>query len=284
MFKTWIERRRIKYCENIIKTNSYTFYKAFSKITDKRKREAVYIVYAFCRYADDLIDEHNDTQGLIQLQTDLTYFIAGKMPKSRIFKALDIIRPMYPEGYDFKPYFDMIHGQFMDLEKHQYETLEELLNYCYYVASSVGYMLLPILSPEQHKELENFALKLGYAMQITNILRDVGEDYKNGRTYLPKALLKNHQVTLDNEMVHGPSNAFIELFKELEDKARSFYDEALTQIDMFDEDVKKPLYFAAILYRAILDKIAENKYQVFHQKNFLTDKEKQRVIQSHIKR
>lgn len=284
MFNKLIERRRIKYCENIIKTNSFTFYKAFSKITDQRKREAVYIVYAFCRYADDLIDEHQDQQGLIQLQTDLTYFICGKASNTRIFKALDIIRPMYPEDYDFKPFFDMIHGQFMDIEKQTYQTMDELLNYCYYVASSVGFMLLPILSPEHHEALEAFALKLGYAMQITNILRDVGEDYKNGRIYLPESLIKKYHVNLDKEMTQGPSKAFIQLFKELEQMARTYYDEALTQIDMFEQDVKKPLLYAAILYRAILDKIAEKDYQVFHQKNFLTDKEKQHVIQSYLKR
>lgn len=283
MIRKIIEKRRIKYCENIIKTNSFTFYKAFSKIKSKRKREAVYVVYAFCRYADDLIDEYQDTQALIQLQTDLTYFISGKAPRTYIFKALELIKDLYPKGYNYKPYFDMIHGQFMDVEKHSYTSLEDLLNYCYYVASSVGYMLLPILSPMYHKELEPFALKLGYAMQITNILRDIGEDYKNGRIYIPKTLLKKYGVKLKNEMDSGPSNAFIDLFCELEETARTYYDEALKQIDMFEDDVKKPLFYAAVLYRAILDKIKENKYEVFHQKNFLSDKEKQRVIESYIK-
>ena len=125
------KRYYIRYCENVIKENSFTFYKAFSKIDDKTKREAVYVVYAFCRYADDLIDEHQDENGLIQLQSDLTYFISGKKPKHPIFKALTYIRALYPEGYDFKPYFDMIQGQFMDLKKQQYKSFEDLLDYCY---------------------------------------------------------------------------------------------------------------------------------------------------------
>lgn len=280
MIKYFLDRRRIQYCEEIIKTNSYTFYKAFSKITNKSKREAVYVVYAFCRYADDLIDEHQDTKGLIQLQTDLTYFVSGKSPQHEIFKALKSIKKMYPEGYDFKPFFDMIHGQFLDLEKHRYQTIDELLGYCYYVASSVGYMLLPILAPSNHEALENFALKLGYAMQITNILRDVGEDFLKGRIYIPQELLKKHNVSVEKEMKLGPSDEFIKVFTELEDSARSFYSEALEQIEMFSKDVKGPLLYAAILYRAILDKIKENQYQVFHQKNFLTDKEKMNVIES----
>jgi phytoene synthase len=275
-----LERRRIKYCEEIIKTNSYTFYKAFSKITNKSKREAVYVVYAFCRYADDLIDEHQDTKGLIQLQTELTYFVSGKSPKHDIFKSLKVIKKMYPESYDYKPFFDMIHGQFLDLEKHRYETLDELLGYCYYVASSVGYMLLPILAPDNYHALENFALKLGYAMQITNILRDIGEDYLQGRIYIPQALLKKHNVSIEEEMTKGPSKNFIKVFEELETVARDFYNEALEDIDLFSKDVKGPLLYAAILYRAILDKIKENQYQVFHQKNFLTDKEKMKVIES----
>ena len=269
----------VNYAKQIIKTNSYTFYKAFSKIEDTKKRDAVYIVYAFCRYADDVIDEHQDVEALEKLKLDLQAFKDYNKPKHKIFKALTLIRKeFYHKDYDFKPYFDMIEGQFMDLSINRYETLDELLTYCYHVASSVGFMLLPILSKHQSKELDFFALELGYAMQITNILRDIGEDFKKDRIYVPQSFLNKYQVSIEEEMLDGPTHTFKSMFNDLADIAKSYYSNALKHIDLFSDDVRKPLYYAAILYRAILDKCVELDYQVLNQKPFLSDQEKMKVI------
>jgi phytoene synthase len=282
----FVLHRDIKYlyytnfAKNIIKTNSYTFYKAFSLIKDRKKRDAIYIVYAFCRYADDVIDEHKDIEALNKLKKDLTQFKEGQVVKSKIFKSLSLIsKTYYDKNYDYKPYFDMIKGQEMDISIFSYDTLDDLLGYCYHVASSVGMMLIPILAKED-EVLNTFALHLGYAMQITNILRDIGEDYKKDRIYIPKDVLEIFQVNISREMKEGPSNSFIEMFMHMENIARAYYDLALKNIHLFPSDVRKPLYYAAILYRAILDKCREVGYDVLHQKPFLNDEEKMQVIRN----
>jgi 4,4'-diapophytoene synthase len=268
------------YAKNIIKTNSYTFYKAFSLIKDRKKRDAIYIVYAFCRYADDVIDEYKDVKALNSLKEDLTKFKDGIVSNSKIFKSLSLISSTYyDKNYDYKPYFNMIKGQEMDVSIHSYDTIEDLLNYCYHVASSVGMMLIPILSKDD-EVLHRFALHLGYAMQITNILRDIGEDFKKDRIYIPTEVLSIYQVNLAKEMKEGPSKHFIDMFLHMENIARNYYDQALKNIHMFPKDVRKPLYYAAILYRAILDKCKEVGYDVLHQKPFLNDEEKMQVIRN----
>jgi 4,4'-diapophytoene synthase len=274
-FKEW---RLIKYCEQIIKKNSLTFYKAFSQIDNKKQRHAIYVVYAFCRYADDLIDEHQDIDGLNTLEKELANFRDNKKTTLRVFRALKLIKDdFYGNDYDFKPYFEMIEGQRMDIMIHSYETLEDVLGYCYYVASSVGLMLLPILAPKKHHKLREFAIQLGYAMQITNFLRDVGEDYKKGRIYIPQTMLKKYGIQIEEEMIEGPSEKFKQLFDELSGIARNYYQYAYDHIDAFSKDVSKPLLYAAKLYEAILDECITD-YDVFRHKHFVTQEKKVAII------
>lgn len=108
-------KKDIAQCEEIIKKNSLTFYKAFSKINDKKRREAVYAVYAFCRYADDLIDEDQDIDGLNQLKQDLDHYVKGKTPDNFRFRALrQTTKSFYPKNYAYQPFYDMVKGQEMD--------------------------------------------------------------------------------------------------------------------------------------------------------------------------
>lgn len=272
------ERRLIKYCEQIIKKNSLTFYKAFSKIENKKQRQAIYVVYAFCRYADDLIDEHQDINGLNQLELELEAFKNHKKTSLKVFKALSIIKDeFYGENYDYQPYFEMIQGQRMDITIASYDTMDDVLEYCYYVASSVGLMLLPILAPSKHQELKEFAIQLGYAMQITNFLRDVGEDYHKGRIYIPQESLKIHQIKIEHEVKNGPTESFKTLFDELASQARQYYQYAYDHIDAFSQDVRKPLLYAAKLYEAILDECMTD-YDVFTKKHFVSNDKKIEII------
>jgi phytoene synthase len=274
------ERRLIKYCEDIIKKNSLTFYKAFSKIENKKQRQAIYVVYAFCRYADDLIDEHQDIKGLHQLEEELHAFKNKKKTSLLVFKALRIIvDQFYGENYDYQPYFEMIQGQRMDVTITSYETMEDVLSYCYYVASSVGLMLLPILAPSKHQELKEFAIQLGYAMQITNFLRDVGEDYLKGRIYIPQETLKKYQVNIEYEFKNGPTESFKTLFNALASQARQYYQYAYDHIDAFSQDVRKPLLYAAKLYEAILDECMTD-YDVLTKKHFVSNDKKIKIIKS----
>ena len=270
--------------KQVIKKNSLTFYKAFSKIQDADKRHAIYAVYAFCRTADDLVDIDQDEQGLIKLEEELKAFIKHVPLKHWRWQALNITtKQYYDENYDYKPFFEMIQGQKMDLNHQGFETLEELLEYCYYVAGTVGLMLIPILSPDHKHELEKFAIHLGYGMQLTNILRDVGEDFKNNRIYLPKDLMKKANYSKE-DLAHGIINrAFIELFESLAQRAETYFNEALRQIDLFPKDTRLPLALSIILYRAIMDSCRENGYDVFNKKNYVSDEKKNQLIENYLK-
>lgn len=277
------KKKDILLCETIIKENSLTFYKAFSKIKDKKKREAIYAVYAFCRYADDLIDEKHDIEGLKQLKIDLDQYKDGRTPDHFRFRALkQTTRDYYPKTYDYQPFYDMIKGQEMDADFKEIKTEKDLLNYCYHVAGTVGLMLTPILS-KNYKLLNEFAVTLGYAMQITNILRDIGEDYKNQRIYIPTEILEKANYSKE-QLAHGKINdEFIHLFEYLAKKAENYYRRALDDMYLFPNDVKVPLGLAIILYREILNACRENKYDVFSKKNFVSEQKKEELIQSYLK-
>jgi phytoene synthase len=173
----------------------------------------------------------------------------------------------------------MIQGQRMDITITSYETMDDVLSYCYYVASSVGLMLLPILAPNKHQELKEFAIQLGYAMQITNFLRDVGEDYLKGRIYIPQETLKKYQVNIENEFKNGPTESFKTLFNALASQARQYYQYAYDHIDAFSQDVRKPLLYAAKLYEAILDECMTD-YDVLTKKHFVSNDKKIKIIKS----
>ena len=277
------KRQDIKMCEEIIKKNSFTFYKAFSKIKNKQKRDAIYAVYAFCRYADDLVDEEQNKEALIDLEDELTLFKNGYKINHFRWRALRYTtKPFYGPSYDYKPFYDMIEGQKRDLNHMGYDTLEELLKYCYLVAGTVGLMLVPILSRKNSKELEKFAIDLGYAMQITNILRDVGEDYRNHRIYLPKDMLKNANYSIDDLAHDIINNEFKNLFEELAKIAEDNFDLALSKINLFPDDSRLPLALSIILYREILNSCRENGYDVFTKKNFVSDERKNQLIQKYL--
>jgi phytoene synthase len=120
-------------------------------------------------------------------------------------------------------------------------------------------------------------------MQITNILRDIGEDYERGRVYLPTDLLK--QANYSNEQLsHGIINSeFINMFEHLAKKAENYYKRALADLYLFPNDVKVPLGLAIILYREIIQVCRENKYDVFTKKNFVTDDRKEELIKTYLK-
>jgi 15-cis-phytoene synthase len=156
------------------------------------------------------------------------------------------------------------------------------LTYCYYVAGSVGLMLIPILSPEEHEALKPFAIHLGYGMQITNILRDIGEDFKHQRIYLPKRMMAEANYSID-DLAHGIINSeFIDLFERLAQMAETYFKDALDQIDVFPIDSRMPLALSIILYRAILDACRANGYDVFSKKNYVSDEQKNVLIQTYL--
>lgn len=261
------------YCEAVIKASSTSFYTAFSQLP-KEKAQAVYAIYAFCRRADDTVDAQGslDTkrQNLAVLEEELKAFTQGEILDHPMWRALRDVFNRYE--MDVAPFFDQLEGQKRDLAFQEIRDMACLRTYSYYVAGSVGLMLLPVLAAENgvSEDLKESAISLGIAMQLTNILRDVGEDYRdNHRVYLPSDLLKQYEVDLSQVMEHGPDKQFIALWEEVAQESHARYEAFWDMIEHFDEDGRLPVYVAAKLYHAIMDSVRLNDYDCLKRRNYV---------------
>lgn len=246
-------------CEEVIKENSKTFYTAFSMLPPKH-RKAVWAVYAFCRQVDDIVDVgKSPREDLQRFELEFTLFKKGELvSESAMWIALCDVFKRYE--MNIQAFDDMIIGQKMDLIKKEYHTLDEVETYSYHVASTVGLMLLPILAPTTHQELEEGAIALGIGMQLTNILRDIGEDWKRERIYLPKELMNSYGYTrsmLENQQV---TSEFIQVWEYMAREAEAHYKIGLQSIDKYPIASRLTVKGAAYLYQAILNKIREEDY------------------------
>ncbi|WP_096155183.1 MULTISPECIES: phytoene/squalene synthase family protein [Bacillus] len=266
-----------QHCELIIKEHSLTFYSAFM-LLPKEKKNAVWAVYAFCRRVDDIVDEGvNPKEDLMNFKEQFDLFLTGFLPSNDpMWLALQDVFDKYE--MDEQAFWDMIKGQEMDLYKKMYYSEEEVLFYSYHVASTVGLMLLPILAPENRDKLREGAIALGKAMQITNILRDIGEDLERERIYIPIDLLRS--VGYSEELLkHRIVNAsFIQAWEALAQIAESYYEQSLETLDLYPLHSRTSVKGAAYLYRAILPSIRKKGYTVFHTKHYVTSEEKQQII------
>lgn len=267
------------FTEQIIKKNSASFYAAFSKISDKQRRRGIFSVYAYCRYVDDLIDENNDLDQLLAYKSKLDDFVKGYPVGGFRWRTLkDTATRFYPADYDYQPYYEMIEGQEFDAHPVRMETIDQLLQYCDLVAGSVGKMLLPILAPKATVDLKPFAIALGRAFQLTNILRDIGEDYRRDRVYLPKSLMNAHHYSLSDLQQSLINKSFIAMWEELATLAERYYQQALPMLIHFPEDSRWPLKGALLVYRAILEVIRHQQYTVMKKKHFVPDDQKMAIL------
>lgn len=264
-----------RYCESIIKENSKTFYKAFS-LLGKEKSNAIYVVYAYCRVTDDSIDIHHSPEKLKILEKKLNDFEKGNTPDETLWRALSDIFENYK--MDIKPFYEMIEGQKMDIGFSQPEDQKDLLSYCYYVAGTVGKMLLPIIASEKHEEIDVGKIKLGEAMQITNILRDIGEDFENGRIYIPKNIMEKYNYSKNDLKNKVINDNFIKMWEYEAEQAQKMYDDFYNFIDYFDKDSKKSVLASAKLYNAILDAVRKNGYNCLTERNYINNIEKMKII------
>jgi phytoene synthase len=270
--------------KQIIKKNSASFYSAFSKIKDKHRRRGIFAIYAYCRHVDDLIDEKHDLPQLLAYKSKLDNFVKGYPLRGFRWRTLkDTASRFYPHDYDYKPYYEMIEGQEFDAHPVRIDTLDQLLHYCDLVAGSVGKMLLPLLAPKVTMDLNPFAIALGRAFQLTNILRDIGEDYRRDRVYIPKSFMIAHHYSL-SDLHHSLINdSFIAMWEELASFAEKNYQQALPMLVHFPDDTKWPLKGALLVYRAILKVIRQEQYTVMKKKHFVRDDEKISIL-SHLKK
>lgn len=269
-------------CELIIKENSKTFYKAFSMLKAKQDRQAIYAIYAYCRVVDDAIDEYKDIDLLNSYESKLMDMIKGDVPTDFIFRSLnEVIKHYYPKAYDFKPYFDLIEGQRQDFLFTQPKTLDDLLKYCYHVAGVVGEMLSYVLAPKSViGELKLVARNLGEAMQITNILRDIGEDRKRKRIYIPLDVMHQFNYTQKDLELGVVNHGFIQMFEYLANYAHKKYEIALEKLHLFKPDARKPLLLASKMYEEIIPTIRSNNYDVYNIRSVVSDERKKEIVLS----
>ncbi|HEV8191329.1 MAG TPA: squalene/phytoene synthase family protein [Ktedonobacterales bacterium] len=252
-----------KYCDRLIRSNSRTFYVA-SSLLPRHKRSAVRALYAFCRATDDLIDQmpsRDDVAALLEnWQVRLGGYPNAYDPVPLAWTDTKA-RYQIPQGYEAQ----LIEGIARDLKQHRYATFAELAEYCYGVASTVGLMVMHIINFQGEAALR-YAVKLGIALQLTNILRDVGTDWQTGRLYLPLDELEQFDLREADIALGRVDERWRAFMRYQISRARAIYAEAEPGIALLDPEGRFAIAAAAGLYRAILEEIEAHDYDVFHRR------------------
>jgi phytoene synthase len=230
------------------------------------KKNASYAVYAFCRFADNLIDNPRN-RTIEEINTEIENF---KYEVEMAFKYGESEHPVlsafifYALKYNIpKQYvYDLIDGVSMDISKDNYNNFDELYIYCYKVASVVGLMMTYILGFKDIKALE-YAEQMGIAMQLTNILRDIKEDKTNKRIYLPETDLKKFNVSKEDIYNENFNENFKSLIKYYVDLAEQYYQNSYNGLPLLHKDARFSIKTAGGVYSEILNKIKLNDYNPF---------------------
>lgn len=268
-------------CRQITAKYSKTFYIG-TLLMPEEKRRAIWAIYVWCRRTDELVDGPRAAQTtpetLDQWERSLEAVFAGHPIEDADVALVDTLQ-RFPD-IDIQPFRDMIAGQRMDLYRSRYETFEELQLYCYRVAGTVGLMTTPVMGVDRsfrtapwdwnikHDPTEE-AIALGIANQLTNILRDVGEDARRGRIYIPLdelALFDYTEADLFNSVV---DDRWRELMRFQIQRARKFFARAESGIRLLSPDARFPVWAALMLYSKILDEIERNDYDVFRRRAYV---------------
>lgn len=247
--------------EQVIRSHSKTFFFA-TALLPERARRGIRSLYAFCRSSDDLVDCAGTTLA------DLDAWRAEvDLPSTRQANPLLYSWARVREEYaiDRRYERELLDGIEMDLNFRPYRTWDELEVYCYRVASTVGLLSMPVIGYAREGSFETaapFAIRLGIALQLTNILRDVGEDAGRGRVYLPEEDLARFGLTARDILNQVYDQRFIDLMRFEIERARRYYVEALPGITLLNPAVRPAVGAAALLYRAILNEIERIDYRV----------------------
>lgn len=250
--------------KEISKQSGSSFYYAFN-LLPVEQRDAMNTVYAFCRRTDDIVDNIDDDdqvkfEHLRKWRYELEKGLKGSSEYPLLNKLSTIINKF---DIPLDPFFELILGMEMDLQKNRYHKFEDLLQYCYRVASTVGLMCIEIFG-YKNSSTKNYAINLGLALQLTNILRDVKKDAADGRIYLPTEDLHRFNYSEKDLIDSNYSIEFYELMKHQGDRARGYFQKANESLNFED----KPSMFAARamqhIYFKLLNRLEEKKYDIFN--------------------
>lgn len=257
------------YCQDKAAASGSSFYYSFMFLPPER-RQAITALYAFCREVDDVVDECHDVS---LAQTKLEWW---RQEIARVFDGT----PTHPVGHALKDIMtrfnlpreqllEIIDGMAMDLQQTRYLDFKGLQLYCYRVASVVGLLAAEIFGYTD-RQTQKYAHDLGMAFQLTNIIRDVGEDARRGRIYLPIEDLQRFEVPAKDILEARYTDNFRRLMQFQYERAQQFYDQAFAQLPKVNRKSQRPGLVMAAIYRTLLREIARDGFLVLDRRTSLT--------------
>lgn len=253
-------QKAYKHAETVTAEHSKSFHFA-SGLLPEEKRAAVRALYAFCRTVDDIVDESSDDERESRLDYWRRMVEHGSFSDNDLTAAAwadTLVRYHIPRHYALQ----LIDGVTRDLFQARYQTFEELATYCYGVASTVGLMSMYIVGFDNNTAVP-YAIKLGVALQMTNILRDVGEDYRNGRVYLPREELAFYGIREEDLAAGRITDQWRQFMKFQIERTRHLYQESWDGVKMLEREGQLAIGAASVFYQGILDDIERHDYDVF---------------------
>ncbi len=257
------------FCERVIRQHSKSFFFS-SQFLSPEKRRAVRALYAFCRTTDDTVD---------MVEGDPARALAAWVHQARATHPAEH-NPVLLAWHDTRTRYglssalvdELLAGMAMDLTIHRYASFADLWLYCYRAASVVGLLVMGITGSSPGAE--PYAIKLGVALQLTNILRDVGEDAQRGRVYLPQEDLERFDLSADEILDGVYDSRFRAMMRFQVERAERLYDESWAGVALLPSDSRFGVAAAARVYRGILDKLVANDYDAYTRRAHLRLREK----------
>ncbi len=245
-----------------VKNSASSFSYSFSFLP-KQQREAIKTVYEFCRITDDLVDNKENTQGNSQRLQAWRMELERALSESSKYQILNQLSSIARKfNIPVVHFYELIKGVEMDLLKNRYETFDELKEYCYHVASSVGLMCLGIFG-SKNEQTKEYAINLGIALQLTNILRDVGIDAGYGRIYLPAEDMRKFGCSESDILAKRNTKEFLDLMKYETERAEAFFRKAQESLPEEDRNAMFAAKIMERIYYHTLLRIKKVNYDVF---------------------